>query len=1042
SQAATNPATTSTANVFVSPNGSDSGANCLRFTTAQTNPDPTGASLCATLGQAYALAQPGDTVEVEAGNYPAQAVCKSGAPQGGNLIEGACSVVADKGIPAVTFKANGSVTVMDQFNLGQNGGIGYPAPSNLVFNGINVNGQVAIYSDPSAPASNITFENGHFYKIGNQKVQAVGLINVGIAHNVNLSHMEIGPAVGDMDGIQTGTPDSGTLQQANNFTLEDSTVHDLYDSCQYVPASIISTYGSCSAIGYGDIGSAIASLSSAIDSSQTTFNVSAPGPVNSGWSLSFGIQVGSEDMKVTGGFGTTAWTVTRGWNGTTAASHSSGDAVTIIDYGQDHVDGIHTWGSDNFSLLRNRWYAIGANGDPVGQVIFMAADPKGLGAYFNHVLIENNSIYSGDTNNNDVSIGLTSLASSSAYIGDTQILYNTIWGENTSNGGSLSLSGFSPAANVVVAGNIVRSFLSNDRSTTCTLANNAGGTIQPIYAANEWGGNEPGKNYTPHTCSASDAPLATPDPTFITANSLNPNEQLVQNGQWAIDHGESTYCPPTDVVGTQRPQGGACDVGAYEVIPTANVWVSTTGDDSTCARGDQTKPCATVQKACSLALGGDVIQIAAGTYTSGFNLSGCNPSSNITYKNAPGSNVFFAGDSSITNTSNVTLEGDQIGHGVGFSLGKTGISGTDSAATSNINWNSVNLYCQNNSAWRTITSTLTGESACNSSLSISGNVNQFTWNGGDQEDWATCYTSCTTNRGINPNANAIADGDTDGTQTLFPRNITIERVVTKNYFSLDNNGSAGDHSESWIITSGSHLNFINDSWTDCAPPAGTGYAVNNSCNTSYIFFGQSPDPGGAYTTPTADYVTFTGNIIAPGHGQAAVHFDYDYPQGNEFHTSWLYNSIDGTFLIKGNNSNTPMDPGSVILTGSNMVFVGNIAPRASYDDCFSAATYSNNLWFRSDGAAIKCGASDIEEDNTAGTGIWANPATYDFTLLFASPAIDAGESTYCPSTDINGTSRPQGPACDAGADEYTTGGGSITPGDLNSDGQVNITDLS
>src|SRR5579862_466764 len=57
-------ATGSTANVFVSPNGSDSGSNCKRFSTATTDPDSGGTTLCASFNKAYQLAQQGDTVEV------------------------------------------------------------------------------------------------------------------------------------------------------------------------------------------------------------------------------------------------------------------------------------------------------------------------------------------------------------------------------------------------------------------------------------------------------------------------------------------------------------------------------------------------------------------------------------------------------------------------------------------------------------------------------------------------------------------------------------------------------------------------------------------------------------------------------------------------------------------------------------------------------------------------------------------------------------------------------------------------------------------
>jgi hypothetical protein len=43
---------------------------------------------------------------------------------------------------------------------------------------------------------------------------------------------------------------------------------------------------------------------------------------------------------------------------------------------------------------------------------------------------------------------------------------------------------------------------------------------------------------------------------------------------------------------------------------------------------------------------------------------------------------------------------------------------------------------------------------------------------------------------------------------------------------------------------------------------------------------------------------------------------------------------------------------------------------------------------------------------------------YDYRLLSGSPAIDAGDDTACPRTDLDGVTRPQGAACDIGAYEF------------------------
>jgi CSLREA domain-containing protein len=58
-------------------------------------------------------------------------------------------------------------------------------------------------------------------------------------------------------------------------------------------------------------------------------------------------------------------------------------------------------------------------------------------------------------------------------------------------------------------------------------------------------------------------------------------------GSPAIDTGTNTGCPPTDELGTARPQGAACDIGAFEFVPastapmcngqTATIYVNNAG---------------------------------------------------------------------------------------------------------------------------------------------------------------------------------------------------------------------------------------------------------------------------------------------------------------------------------------------------------------------------------------------------------------------------------------------------------------------------------
>jgi Tfp pilus assembly protein PilX len=89
-------------------------------------------------------------------------------------------------------------------------------------------------------------------------------------------------------------------------------------------------------------------LAAAITSSQTTITVSsASGFPTSG---TFRIRIDDEDMTVTGGQGTTTWTVTRGVNSTTAASHVISQAVNQDDAG---TSGELSWDATTKSLTVN-----------------------------------------------------------------------------------------------------------------------------------------------------------------------------------------------------------------------------------------------------------------------------------------------------------------------------------------------------------------------------------------------------------------------------------------------------------------------------------------------------------------------------------------------------------------------------------------------------------------------------------------------------------------------------------------------------------------
>lgn len=88
-------------------------------------------------------------------------------------------------------------------------------------------------------------------------------------------------------------------------------------------------------------------LSAGVTASATTITVSSAATFPA--SGSYTIQVDNEQMTVTGGQGTTTWTVTRGVNGTDASSHSSLAAVTQTSIGVASASGFPT--SSRYTVL-------------------------------------------------------------------------------------------------------------------------------------------------------------------------------------------------------------------------------------------------------------------------------------------------------------------------------------------------------------------------------------------------------------------------------------------------------------------------------------------------------------------------------------------------------------------------------------------------------------------------------------------------------------------------------------------------------------------
>jgi CSLREA domain-containing protein len=93
--------------------------------------------------------------------------------------------------------------------------------------------------------------------------------------------------------------------------------------------------------------------------------------------------------------------------------------------------------------------------------------------------------------------------------------------------------------------------------TNTIVANNTGGNCTATITIT--GSNN--LQFPGTTCAGA---ITTADPLL---GPLTDGVYPLLAGSPAIDTGTNTGCPPTDELGTARPQGAACDIGAFEFVP-------------------------------------------------------------------------------------------------------------------------------------------------------------------------------------------------------------------------------------------------------------------------------------------------------------------------------------------------------------------------------------------------------------------------------------------------------------------------------------------
>jgi hypothetical protein len=165
---------------------------------------------------------------------------------------------------------------------------------------------------------------------------------------------------------------------------------------------------------------------------------------------------------------------------------------------------------------------------------------------------------------------------------------------------------------------------------------------------------------------------------------------------WPFIHWFSRRGGALVAIGATLAAGGIVAGGVFQphipVIPggggsgDAVIWVAPSGNDATCAKGNQTLPCLSLDKARDIATCGDIIDVAAGNYGSQniTNATSCALSNEVEYINVAGTAQFtsisisavgvifdhFRIMSELTMASRLTVRNSYVFHGISASSGQ------------------------------------------------------------------------------------------------------------------------------------------------------------------------------------------------------------------------------------------------------------------------------------------------------------------------------------------------------------------------------------
>ena len=448
-------------------------------------------------------------------------------------------------------------------------------------------------------------------------------------------------------------------------------------------------------------------------------------------------------------------------------------------------------------------------------------------------------------------------------------------------------------------------------------------------------------------------------------------------GSPAIDAG-TAVCVSTDQRGVTRPQGAACEIGAYEYEYQPVIYHvkwNANGANNGISWADAFT---SLQSALAVASSGDEIWVAAGTYKP---TEGMDRTISFNLKSGVALYGGFAGMETSRSQrdvqTNVTiLSGD---------LGITSDNSDDSYHI--VIGSNTNNYAKLDGF------TITGGNANGSVPPQDRGGGMYNYRG----------SPSLTNVIFIGNAATFGGGMYNGGESSYweGSNPVLTNVTFMYNLATEGGGLRNDNYSS------PRMMDVGFRWNRALRSGGgmENYNYSNPILTNATFNNNSASAGGGMmnwgsSSPSLINATFNANLASDMGG--AIYND----SGSN---PWLM-----YVTVSGNQA--PQGGGMYNVYGSNPSATGSIFYGDQGGEIYDASGTQTIIYSIVQGGYP--GTGNLDVDPLLGSLQDNGGLTQTMALGAGSPAIDAGDNFYCPSTDQRGISRPQGSRCDIGAYEY------------------------